>query len=160
MPLPTPMVEDSHQVVTSGVVILFMIELLTGPVIRLKRDESVWFMGALFEGTEIVMTGVERSSDGKLPRPTLKLVNPSGLYSQYVRAGYLDYAKVTRYRINYDDLLRNNPVHGMDVWRIFQVQELTNDKVVFGLRSLMDRFNYTIPVRQFMPPDFPAVKLS
>lgn len=162
-------VNDSIKPVGDGYVFLFTITTvpINGNIykLRLKNDNTVTFNGDVYEGTAIQMTGWEKNSDGKMPRPSLSLVNPNGIYSGYVRAGYLDYAKIERVKVLYHDLMVGMTPQGTmnftkEKWRIYQITSLTKEIVTFELRTLMDRFNNVLPGRLYMPPEFKTVSLG
>lgn len=157
---PPAQVEDSHKLTADGYVDLFEITLLTGSVLYLKSNDTVIYRSRTYQGTAIKISGVEKYADEKDSRPQMVMVNPDGIYGEFIKAGLLDYALVKRIRVLREDLLANRDVKTEQRWRIWRISALTNEAVTCELRSVVDRFNALIPGRMFIPPEFPLVTLQ
>jgi len=66
---------------------------------------------------------------------------------------------VTRYRVLLQDLHDNRPSYLRNFWDLSKIASLSKDAIVLELRAPMDRQDYTLPARQFFPPEFPYVTL-
>ena len=82
---------------------LYGVNLGAEPVYRfcsmINGTNSIVWQGKSYQALPIKMTGFEQKSDGRLPRPTMTLANPEGIFSKIIRSNN-DFANcvVTRRR--------------------------------------------------------------
>lgn len=164
---------------------LFHIEMKNGIDLFLKNGDSVvWnYDNSLgkditWQSYPINFSGYEVKSDGQVSRPTLQVVNPSGVWSPLVvqkdsNTGFRPFEKATlyRYRVLRRDIdafktavanntTRPRPIFQRMKWTIWNCTSITKDYMVFECRNPMDGNNFYIPARQYMPPEFPIVDIK
>lgn len=162
MTLPVEHIEENQKLEGSGYADLFRIVLRSGAEIYLKNNDSMDWNGNTYEGTAIKLTGVANHADEQVARPNLQVLNPGKIFNPIIRDGDLDRATVIRYRIRrsngtvIDTTLAKAQVMS---WTIMRVVSLDEPFVSFELRDQLDGPNFTVPARQFIPPEFPLVSL-
>ena len=87
--IPDSHKEENLKLEASPYVDLFEIVLYNGSTLRLKPGDDVEWNGYLWEGYPIGLTGHEIDSE-KLSRPTLRVVNPEGIFSSLFVSGDLE----------------------------------------------------------------------
>lgn len=137
---------------------LFEIELKNGTHIYLKNNEDVTWSGRTWEGYPIIFSGYEITSD-QLSRPSMKLINPEGVFSSIFVSGDIDKSMVYRYRVLRKHIDEDKPIYQRMMWILWNIKTITKDYVEFELRNPMDGNNFNIPARQYIPPEFPLVTL-
>lgn len=121
--------------------------------------KSVTWQGKEWQKYPCTITGDGRNADGENYRPKFSIVNPEGLFSKYVHAGWTDNALITRYQVLGSHLEANVNSFVKRTWRISRPISMTPQTVIFELRSVTDGQQFFLPARQFYPPAFPQVSL-
>ena len=105
-------------------------------------------------------TGYTRSADEERTRPTLRLVNPVGIFNEAAFASRFDGSVLTIYRVLRQHLESNLFVANTEMWFVGRIKDLiSGQSISFELRALSDGADQLVPARVFMPPDFPFVTL-
>lgn len=138
---------------------LFQIDLYNKTTLRLKVGDDIEWAGYLWEGYPIELSGHELDSE-KLSRPTLRVVNPEGIFSSLFISGDIEKATLYRYRVLRQDLDNNREIYQRLKWIIWNVKSITKNYVELELRNPMDGNNFNVPARLFIQPDFPSVTLG
>lgn len=138
---------------------LFQIDLYNKTTLRLKAGDDIEWAGYLWEGYPIELSGHELDSE-KLSRPTLRVVNPEGIFSSLFISGDIEKATLYRYRVLRQDLDNNREIYQRLKWIIWNVKSITKNYVKLELRNPMDGNNFNVPARLFIQPDFPSVTLG
>lgn len=138
---------------------LFQINLYNKTTLRLKAGDDIEWAGYLWEGYPIELSGHELDSE-KLSRPTLRVVNPEGIFSSLFISGDIEKATLYRYRVLRQDLDNNREIYQRLKWIIWNVKSITKNYVELELRNPMDGNNFNVPARLFIQPDFPSVTLG
>lgn len=138
---------------------LFQIDLYNKTTLRLKAGDDIEWAGYLWEGYPIELSGHELDSE-KLSRPTLRVVNPEGIFSSLFISGDIEKATLYRYRVLRQDLDNNREIYQRLKWIIWNVKSITKNYVELELRNPMDGNNFNVPARLFIQPDFPSVTLG
>lgn len=138
---------------------LFEIILYNDTVLRLKGGDDVTWQGYLWEGYPISLTGHEIDSE-KLSRPTLRAVNPEGIFSSLFISGDLEKATLYRYRVLRSDIDADRAIYQRLKWLIWNVKSITKDWVELELRNPIDGNNFNVPARLYVQPEFPSVNLG
>lgn len=160
---PTEHLHQALQLTADDYVDLIKIEMLAsegGGVFYLKSDDDVWWQGQLWEGMAISISGITRSADEKVSRPTLVAQNPDGLFSAPVRQRALHGATVTLYRVLSTDLRDDRNVSITRSWWVSRVNRLNRVFLSVELREQLDGPHFVFPSRTFSPPDFPSVRIK
>lgn len=138
---------------------LFQIDLYNKTTLRLKAGDDIEWAGYLWEGYPIELSGHELDSE-KLSRPTLRVVNPEGIFSSLFISGDIEKATLYRYRVLRQDLDNNREIYQRLKWIIWNIKSITKNYVELELRNPMDGNNFNVPARLFIQPDFPSVTLG
>lgn len=157
--IPDEHKEENLKLTGEPYVDLFEFVLYNDTHIFLKAGDTVSWNNHDWEGYPISMSGYEISSE-KLSRPTMRVVNPEGVFSSIFISGELEKAKVNRFRVLRRDIDLDRPVFQLLTWILWNVKSITKDYAEFELRNPMDGNNFITPGRQYMPPDFPTVTLT
>lgn len=140
---------------------LFQIALKNQPVVfRFKNNNTVVWRGNEYEGMACHLTGDSRTADGEEARSTLRIMNPFGIFNHPARQGDLDLAVVTRKRVLLQHIESNADIFEQRMWYVGRVAELiSGQSVSLELRNMTEGPGYQIPVRMYIPPEFPLVSL-
>lgn len=157
--IPDEHKKENLNLVGEPYVDLFEIVLKNGTHIYLKNNEDVNWGGHTWEGYPVTFSGYEISSE-KLSRPSMKLINPEGVFSSIFISGDLDKSTINRYRVLRRDIDADRPVYQLLTWILWNIKTITKDYVEFELRNPMDGNNFYIPARQYIPPEFTLVTLG
>ncbi len=126
----------------------------------LTSHPDITWNGQQWTNFPIELSGADLKTGGELVRPQLKLGNPQGVFSYAISANQIYSGTVRRYRVLRHHLDAGVVSYLTNFWDIGKVASLNRDYLVLELRSPMDRHDYTLPARQFFPPEFPYVKLN
>ena len=161
MPLEIPEShkEENLKLEAQPYVDLFEIILYNDTVLRLKGGDDVTWMGHLWEGYPISISGHELDTE-KLSRHTLKAVNPEGIFSSLFINGELEKATLYRYRVLRQDLDADRAIYQRLKWIIWKVKTITTHWVEMELRNPIDGNNFNVPARLYVQPEFPSVTLG
>ncbi|RUU74356.1 hypothetical protein [Mesorhizobium sp. M7A.F.Ca.MR.362.00.0.0] len=153
---------ESQKLTADAFVNLYEIQLRTEPVILLLSDSvtRTWG-GRVWEMFGVQLSGEKRSADDEETRPKLQLINPEGVFSTLVRQRLLDRATVIRYRLLRDHFEADVQIYQRRMWYVSRISDVTaGQSITAELRVMTEGPNSKVPARQFMPPEFPMVRLS
>ena len=139
---------------------LYEVRVNPSAVVRLTNHPNVDWLGSTWENWAVELNGLAAKTTEKLNRPQLRLANLNGVFSPIVAGGLVYQGSVARYRVLLQDLQDGRPSYLRNFWEVAKVASLSKDAIVLELRAPMDRQDYSLPARQFIPPEFPYVKLS
>lgn len=154
---------ENEKLVVDGYVDLFEFVLsVDGEVsyLRIKNNNSVEWNGFHWEGVPLMFDGYENSSLTAPKRPQFAVANPNGVFSSYIRDGYLVNATLNRYRVLYTNIIENKPIYQKQKWKVWAPVSFDDKQISLELRTPMDGFNSSIPARVYKPPEFPVVSLK
>lgn len=168
MAVPAPHVEEGLKLTADAEVQLWEIALKNVPdggsaVIRFRDGPmgytTTWF-GKTFDHMSVRISGEGKSSEGEKSRPTLRLLNPLGLFNAPAFGGQFDGAIIQRFIVLRQHLEANMPISNNEMWYISRPKELISGQTVsFELRSISDGPDQLIPARMYIPPEFPFVTI-
>jgi phage-related protein len=160
MTLPISHLEDSVKLEADALVSLWEIQLANSPArIYLRYGPTVTWQSKTFSGSVIVMSGEGDYSGEEVARPTLTFRNPDGAFSNFAATGALERSIVVRYEVLQAHLLANLNIYQRRIWMLSRPTVLTKEQIQVELRGLTDIPNFEVPVRMFMPPEFPFVSV-
>ena len=161
MTIPQSHSQDALKLTGDGIVYLYEITIPShNLVLRFKNNNTVTWQGRQYEGIPCQMQGLSDSADEKESRPTLRVYNPVGLFNAPALDGSIYRAIVTRKRVLLDHIERNVNIFTQRMWYVERVKELVSGQhIALDLRVMTEGPNFYIPVRQYMPPEFPMVSL-
>lgn len=142
-----------------GYVELFEIKLRDDSFLYFKNFDTVTWQNKTWKGIPISFEGYASASSDSYSRPTLSIASFNGLYMKAAKSGLFIRASVSRYKVLYNDLLKNKNIYQKKTWLIWNITSLTRDTISFEVRNPMDGVNYDLPARTYCPPEFPAVTL-
>lgn len=168
MPVPAPHVEEGLKLTADAEVDLWEIALMNIPdggsaVVRFRDGPmgyTTTWANKTFDHMAVQVTGLSRSSEDEKNRPTLRLMNPIGIFNAPAFNGQFDGAVIQRFTVLRQHLEANIPISNNEMWFIGRVKELVSGQSIsFELRALSDGPDQLIPARMFIPPEFPFVTL-
>lgn len=154
------LIADSMEMEADGYVDLFKIELRPSGTLYLKDNNEVTWQGNTYQPIAIALSAEGNSADGEKHRPSLRVVNPEGMFSKLIADGNLDKARVTRYRVLRSHVEQDQNISIQNLWVVSRVVSLNKIMAVFELRAATDGQFFSLPLRKFIPPDFPQVTLG
>lgn len=136
--------------------------------IRINNDTYIWatahptikWRNETWENYPLSFSGYTVQSTGEQSRPKLQIANPNAMFSSFVANNTFNKATVERYMVFRDDLVNNVHVYIRNKWQVSRVSLLTKDSITLELRSILDGVRYTLPARQYLPPDFPSTTMG
>ena len=157
--IPPSHISPALSLTPDALIDFYQIQLYQGATINLCEDIDRFWNGLSWTGIGLVFSGYGMYGTSQVARPTLKALNPDGVFSIYVAQRQFDYGTVTRYRVLLADVEANNPVYLLQNWVIARVQSCTHTNITLELRSYLDTPNFTLPTNQYTPPKFPMVTM-
>ena len=159
--VPVSHLEEGQKLTAEAEVDLFQINLRNHPVVfRFRDGPDITWMGNFFEGMGCTMSGDSRTAEGEESRPSLRVLNPHGIFNEAAINHMLDYATVTRWRVLRQHLENNVNIYQRRRWYIGRVRELISGQMInLELRNLTEGANFQIPARMYIPPEYPVVSL-
>lgn len=161
MPAPVSHLEDALKLTGDGIVYLFEISIPSKNIVfRFKNNDTVTWRGQVYEGIPCQLTGDGQSADEQESRPTLRVYNPVGIFNEPALDGSLYRTIVTRKRVLRQHIDANVNIFSQRMWFVERPKELVSGQyIALDLRAMTEGPNYQIPVRRYMPPEFPLVSI-
>lgn len=148
-----------YDLAPGALVSLFKLTLPGGTVFRFCPFTPVTWQANFYDHLSCSLTEAKIEADGKVNRPNFSVTNPNGIFTPYAVSG-LENAILTRYELLADDLVNNRGNNITTAMRIAQVTSINRQLIVCQIRDIFDGPGFVLPVRSYMPPEFPNVKLS
>ena len=143
--LPREHLIENEKLIADGYVDLFEIKLKNNTYLFLKNNNTVEWQGKTWQGIPLSFEGYSSSSNDSL--------------SRHIRDGLLNRATITRYRVLYQNILNNVNIFQSQTWIVWNTPSFNNKFINFELRTTLDGPNFVVPARQYLPPEFPCVRL-
>lgn len=131
----------------------------TSTVLYFWNGETRVWQGNSYEQLPVQMQGDSVSSDGKLSRPQLTVVNPDKIFGGFAANGDFDLAVVIRKRVLQNDFINNVNIFSQRTWIVGRVVSVTSQTMTVELRQTTDMPTWLTPRRTYNPPAFPFVVL-
>lgn len=159
--VPLSHIEESQKLTADAQIDLYEITLKgVSVVFRFKNNDTVVWRGNEFEGMACRLQGDTRLADGEESRASLTVMNPFGIFNMPALAGDLDLATVVRKRVLRQHLLSNTNIFEQRMWYVGRISELiSGQSITMELRNMTEGPSFQIPVRMYIPPQFPLVSL-
>jgi len=160
--IPLTHIQESQKLTAADAQVdLYQITLKNKPVtFRFKNNDTVLWRGNEYEGLACQLTGDTRLADGEESRSSLRIMNPFGVFNMPARAGDLDLAIVTRKRVLRQHIDSNANIFEQRMWYVGRVVDLVaGQSISLELRNMTEGPGFQIPVRMYIPPEFPMVSL-
>jgi len=162
MTLPVLLSTTGQQAAADSIVHLYELDtrLYDGPVYRFTssamENGPVAFGGLTYEPAPVEATGFEMSSEGTLPRPTIKVANVSGIFSAAI-AEFGDlvgctFRRIRTFRRCLDGEADADPEAHYPI-DVFQIEQKTNQNRVYvewTLKAAFDQEGRLLPGRQVL----------
>lgn len=168
MSTPASHVDEGLKLTADGEIEFYEIALRNVPngataVIRFRdgpMGSTTQWANKTWEHLACQMTGQSKSSEEERSRPTLRLMNPVGIFNDAAFNGRFDSAVVQKFTVLRDHLEKGLAISNNEIWFIGRVKDLiSGQSISFELRSLSDVPDQIVPARMFAPPEFPFVSL-
>ncbi|MES0134515.1 hypothetical protein NKJ88_06065 [Mesorhizobium sp. M0016] len=161
MTAPVSHLAEAQKLTADAQVDLYTIKLRNEDTFfRFKEGETKTWQGNPYEGVAVKISGDTRTADGEESKPQLVVMNPLGVFNLAAKRGDLDLAFVTRKRVLLVNLEADANIFEQRMWQIGRVPQLiSGQSITFELKNLTEGANFQIPVRIYMPPEFPTVSL-
>jgi phage-related protein len=161
MSVPLSHIEESQKLTADAQIDLYEITLKNLPVVfRFKNNNTVVWRANEYEGLACQLTGDTRLADGEESRASLRVMNPYGVFNMPALVGDLDLATVVRKRILLQHLESNANIFEQRMWYVGRISELiSGQSITMELRNMTEGPSFQIPVRMYIPPEFPLVSL-
>lgn len=168
MSVPASHVDEGLKLTADSEVSLFEVALRNvpdggTPILRFRdgpMGSVTRWNGKVWDHLACKMSEVSRSSEEEKNRPTLRLMNPMGVFNEAAFAGRFDSVVLQRFIVLRDHLERGLIISNTEFWFIGRVKDLiAGQSISFELRALSDVPDQMIPARMFTPPEFPFVTL-
>lgn len=159
--VPLTHIQESQKLTADAQIDLYQITLKDSPTIfRFKNNDTVTWRGNLYEGMACRLQGDTRLADGEESRASLQVMNPFGIFNMPALVGDLDLATVVRKRVLRQHLDGNVNIFEQRMWYVGRISELiSGQSITLELRNVTEGPAYQIPVRMYIPPQFPLVSL-
>lgn len=159
--LPANHITDSLSLKADARINLFELYPLPGGTIYFKSDNTVTWLGNVYEGLPCALSGEEWDTEKTVtPRLQIGQENLDLLpFKGLVHDGYLDGASITRRVLLLDDLVNNRNIKQTIQYRVKRVESYSRSSITLQLTSLSSAVKQTVPFRQYLPPEFPWVDL-
>lgn len=161
MPAPISHLEEAQKLTADAEVSLFQITLpQDGVIFRFKNNDTVTWRGNTYEGIACNLSGEGMSADDQESRPTLRVMNPDGIFNAPALDGRLYRAIVTRRKVLRRHLDSNVNIFSQRMWFVERPKEIISGQyVTLELRNMAEGPNFQIPARMYVPPEFPLVSM-
>lgn len=160
--IPSDHIADAHKLTADAEIDLFELSPTDGSgTIYFKNDNDVTWLGKLYEGMPIALTGFEKNTDGSSLLPKLTVGDGTVDLSPFkplVYDGYLEGAQLIHKVVLRDNLENNRDIKLMRIYRVKRVPSYSTLSIEMQLATASDALGFTLPYRQYFPPAFPAVQ--
>lgn len=162
-PVPFEHIVDAHKLTADGDIDLFELSPASGSgVLRFKADNDVNWRGNLYAGLPLQFATDGTSTDKGSDLPKMIIGQPNidlSLFKPLIFDGGLDGATIVRYSLLLTNLINNASIYERKFYRVKRVEGYDRTSVTLQLASLSDSLAFSLPFRQYIPPDFPSVQL-
>lgn len=169
MPVPSSHVDEGLKLTADGEVELWEISLKNIPgngvaVLRFRdgpMDRTTSWNGKTWEHFAVKLSGYKKSAEAERSRPTLRLMNPLGVFNAPAFNRQFDGAIIQRYTVLRDHLERGLVIANNEIFFIGRVKDIiAGQSISFELRTLSDGPDQLVPARMYIPSEgFPFVTL-
>lgn len=157
---PTEHLAEARKLNPNPYVELFEIQIDANHTIRCTSHPTITWRNEQWDNYPLSFSGYNVQSTGEQSRPKFQIANPNAIFSSFVAKNAFSKATVKRFMVFRDDLVNGIPTYILNKWKVSRVASLTKDSVTLELRSITDGVRYTLPARQYMPPDFPSTTMG
>lgn len=159
--IPIEHLKDAQKLTADAQVDLWEVVLRKNQgTIYLSSGMNVTWQGHSYDSTPILLGAEKQSSDEEVSRPPLTIFNPENVFASFVVTRILEKSIVKRKRLLKANLDADLPIFEQKTWFIGRVTSFVRGTLTVELRNLLDGPNFTMPRRQYIPPDFPTVSLQ
>jgi phage-related protein len=162
-PIPQEHIQDAHKLTADGRLDLFALTPATGGgTLHFKADNDLTWRGELYHGLPLIFssngTTAEKPSD--MPKLIIGEENTDlSLFKPLINDGHLEGCIILRYHVLLQNALDDSSLYELYTYRCKRVEGYNRASVSMQLASLSDSLNFALPVRQYLPPEFPTVQI-
>lgn len=161
--IPVSHIEDAHKMSADAEIELYELTPAgTTAKVRFKNDNTVTYLGNEFAGLPLNFTGVNKNAEGTMVQPSLTIGQSNidlSMFKGLVFDGTLDNARIEKHTVLLSDLLANNDIKVVEVYRVKRVDNYGASQISLSLATFSVAGPTSIPFRQYIPPAFPFVKI-
>lgn len=162
-PIPATHITDAHKLAADGQLDLFALTPASGgATLRFKADNDLTWRSNTYYGLPMQFSSDASTVDKPADMPKLILGQQNidlSMFKPLINDGSLDGCVVVRYHVLLTNALANANIFEMYTYRGKRVEGYNRSVVTLQLASLSDSLNFSLPYRQYLPPDFPAVEI-
>lgn len=162
MAIPSDHIDDALKLTADAEIDLFELTPIgTSATIYFKSDNNATWQGHTYEGIPLIFSGIKKASDGSALMPKMTLGDGSVDLSPFkplVYDGNLDGATLIHKVVLLDNLTNDRNIKETYIYRVKRVPNYNSVSIELQLATASDALGFTVPYRQYFPPDFPAVQ--
>lgn|SRR3990167_3639267 len=161
--IPATHIEDAHKLQADGRIDLYELTPAIGVgVLRFTHASDITWGGNIYTGIPVAMTGEKKTADGSASAPKMVIgqenINLSA-FKPLISDGGLDLARITRHRVLRVNIETDTAISELSIFRVKRVESYSRLQIILQLASDTESMSFTLPFRQFVPPDFPSVSV-
>lgn len=161
--IPSEHIADAHKLTADGELDLFeLTPAAGGATLRFKADNDMVWRGNTYYGLPLQFSEDAATAEKPSTMPKLVVGTPDtdlSLFKPLINDGSLDGCVVLRYHILLQNVLDGASIYELYTYRGKRVEGYTRATVSLQLASFSDSMSFSMPYRQYLPPDFPAVQI-
>lgn len=163
MPTPEEHVIDAQSMSLDAEIVFYELFPVLGGVIRFKNDNDQEWMGELYKGIPLELSGEGRNSEQGMTQPSLTIGQPDidlSAFKPLIANGGLDGARIDKHVVLLEHVLNDSNIKRTTTFRIKRVEKYSSTVISLVLATFSPAGPSNLPFRQFIPPAFPFVRLS
>jgi phage-related protein len=161
--IPASHIVDAHKLTADGRIDLFeMTPAGSTGILRFKADNDVEWRGNAYTGLPVTLSGEDKSATNGSAQPRMIIGQPNinlSFFKPLVYDEGFDGATIVKISILLADVLANNLIRQQTFYRVKRVESYSRTQINLILATLSDSLSFSMPFRQYFPPDFPAVQI-
>lgn len=155
--------ENAQLLAPDGEVVLFEMTTKSGASIYFKNGPEETYLGDVYTGIPLTLSGEVRSVEPDKQRQTLSIGGDEvdfGILKSVLFSGDVDGASVLKHTIEVEDLRANNNIKLTSQYTVKQVEGYSRTSISLVLGRFSPSPQTTIPYRKYNRPAFPYVRLQ
>ena len=161
MSIPTANVQEAQKLSADAEIDLYQLTPLDGSgVIYFKADAPLTWIGQLYVGLPLTVSGEQDSSDQPTEQPKMVIGQPNidlSVFKPLIYDGGLDGAVILRLRGLLGNFMAGLNLVETKTFRVKRVDGYSRSRIELTLAPSSDALDFTLPNRTYIPPDFPAI---
>lgn len=159
--IPAANIQESLKLSADAEIDLFQLTPTDGSgTLFFKADAPLTWAGQLYVGLPLLLSGEKLSSDQSVEQPKLTIGQPNldlSVFKPLIYDGALDNAVILRLRGLLGNFLAGLNIVETKTFRVKRIDSYQRTRIEMTLAPVSDALDFTLPIRQYLPPDFQAV---